>query len=160
MFSGIWTLLQITPIFNFIFTFVKMPSIELLDMLFSQKIYFYSQKWVLFKICSRSFCFQRNVFKDPKTDPGKKSKKGRLTLELQNNKYVTVQEGKGHPDKVRSHFGSGKICYKGTVHHWLLTYLVYFPLHFYIFKGFYVLKFILNILDFFSNLYLYLYCVP
>merc|ERR1712196_306599 len=37
------------------------------------------------------------VFKDPITDPGKKSKKGRLTLEKQGDKFVTVREGKGSP---------------------------------------------------------------
>ncbi|XP_033647974.1 nicotinamide phosphoribosyltransferase-like [Asterias rubens] len=42
---------------------------------------------------------RRDVFKEPKTDLVKKSKKGLLTLELQNNKFVTVQEGKGNPDK-------------------------------------------------------------
>ncbi|XP_071082856.1 nicotinamide phosphoribosyltransferase-like [Haliotis cracherodii] len=40
-----------------------------------------------------------NVFKDPITDPGKKSKKGRLTLEMQDGQYVTVTEGKGDPSK-------------------------------------------------------------
>ncbi|XP_078596651.1 nicotinamide phosphoribosyltransferase-like [Branchiostoma floridae x Branchiostoma japonicum] len=40
-----------------------------------------------------------DVFKQPITDPGKKSKKGRLTLELQNGKFVTVQEGQGDPEK-------------------------------------------------------------
>ncbi|XP_022096002.1 nicotinamide phosphoribosyltransferase-like [Acanthaster planci] len=41
----------------------------------------------------------RNIFKQPVTDPGKTSKKGRLTLELQNNQFVTVQEGRGDPEK-------------------------------------------------------------
>merc|ERR1719499_704847 len=36
--------------------------------------------------------------KDPITDPGKKSKKGKLTLELRDNVWVTVAEGKGQPD--------------------------------------------------------------
>ncbi|ESO89877.1 hypothetical protein LOTGIDRAFT_218343 [Lottia gigantea] len=40
-----------------------------------------------------------NVFKEPITDVGKKSKKGRLSLELQGTEYVTVQEGKGDPNK-------------------------------------------------------------
>ena len=43
---------------------------------------------------------QVNVFKKPITDPGKNSKKGRLTLELQNGKFVTIQEGKGDTQKV------------------------------------------------------------
>lgn len=41
-----------------------------------------------------------NVFKQPITDIGKKSKKGRLTLEYENGKYKTVEEGKGDPKKV------------------------------------------------------------
>ena len=43
---------------------------------------------------------QVNVFKKPITDPGKNSKKGRLSLEIQNGKYVTVEEGQGDPKKV------------------------------------------------------------
>jgi len=39
-----------------------------------------------------------DVVKDPITDPGKKSKKGKLTLELRDNAWVTVTEGKGVPD--------------------------------------------------------------
>lgn len=34
------------------------------------------------------------------TDPGKKSKKGRLTLEYSDGQYRTVEEGKGDPKKV------------------------------------------------------------
>ncbi|EDO27331.1 predicted protein, partial [Nematostella vectensis] len=42
-----------------------------------------------------------NVFKQPITDLGKKSKKGLLSLELDDQgNYCTVQEGKGDPDKV------------------------------------------------------------
>lgn len=40
-----------------------------------------------------------NVFKEPITDMGKKSKKGRLTLEHENGEWVTKQEGTGSPDK-------------------------------------------------------------
>jgi len=36
-----------------------------------------------------------DVVKDPITDPGKKSKKGRLTLECSGDKWTTVTEGKG-----------------------------------------------------------------
>merc|ERR1712113_317597 len=36
-----------------------------------------------------------DVVKDPITDPGKKSKKGRLTLELKDGQWTTVAEGKG-----------------------------------------------------------------
>ena len=48
-------------------------------------------------LCS---AWQVNVFKQPITDPGKKSKKGRLSLEVRNGKYVTVEEGQGDPRKV------------------------------------------------------------
>lgn len=41
--------------------------------------------------------FQVNVYKQPVTDPGKKSKKGRLTLEYSDGQYKTVEEGKGDP---------------------------------------------------------------
>ena len=44
--------------------------------------------------------WQVNVFKEPITDMGKKSKKGRLTLEHENGEWVTKQEGTGSPDKV------------------------------------------------------------
>mmetsp|Transcript_62784 Transcript_62784/g.175494 ORF Transcript_62784/g.175494 Transcript_62784/m.175494 type:complete len:475 (-) Transcript_62784:258-1682(-) len=40
-----------------------------------------------------------DVVKDPITDPGKKSKKGRLTLELQDGKWVTTVEGQGDASK-------------------------------------------------------------
>jgi len=40
------------------------------------------------------------VFKEPITDMGKKSKKGRLTLEYDNGQWSTTQEGAGDPDKV------------------------------------------------------------
>ncbi|XP_065918647.1 nicotinamide phosphoribosyltransferase-like [Dysidea avara] len=40
-----------------------------------------------------------NVFKEPITDMGKKSKKGRLTLEYDNGQWLTTQEGTGNPDK-------------------------------------------------------------
>ena len=40
------------------------------------------------------------VYKDPITDKGKQSKKGRLTLEKgADGKLTTVSEGKGSPDK-------------------------------------------------------------
>merc|ERR1711959_321405 len=51
-----------------------------------------------FKCCSITVDGKEiEVFKDPITDPGKKSKKGRLTLEKQGGKFVTVTEGKGSP---------------------------------------------------------------
>ena len=40
------------------------------------------------------------MFKEPITDMGKKSKKGRLTLEYDNGQWSTTQEGTGDPDKV------------------------------------------------------------
>merc|ERR1712190_386377 len=42
-----------------------------------------------------------DVVKDPITDPGKKSKKGRLTLEFEGGKWTTVTEGKGDQSKDR-----------------------------------------------------------
>lgn len=39
------------------------------------------------------------VYKDPITDPGKQSKKGKLTLEMKDGKLTTVTEGKGDPTK-------------------------------------------------------------
>ncbi|KAI6655171.1 Nicotinamide phosphoribosyltransferase-like [Oopsacas minuta] len=52
-----------------------------------------------------------NVYKDPITDPGKKSKKGKLTLELKEGVYTTVQEGKGDSSKdiLQTVFENGKI---------------------------------------------------
>ncbi|XP_069142407.1 nicotinamide phosphoribosyltransferase-like [Argopecten irradians] len=52
-----------------------------------------------------------NVFKQPITDLGKKSKKGRLTLELEDGKYTTVEEGKGNPNKdaLVTVFENGKL---------------------------------------------------
>ncbi|KAL3852341.1 hypothetical protein ACJMK2_015998 [Sinanodonta woodiana] len=52
-----------------------------------------------------------NVFKQPITDPGKKSKKGRLTLELQDGEYVTMTEGTGDPKKdlLITVFENGKL---------------------------------------------------
>ena len=52
-----------------------------------------------------------NVFKDPITDHGKKSKKGRLSLEIIDGVYTTVQEGKGDPknDILQTVFENGKI---------------------------------------------------
>ena len=48
-----------------------------------------------------TFIIQVEVYKNPATDEGKKSKKGRLTLERDDHGHlVTVQEGKGDPDKV------------------------------------------------------------
>jgi len=58
----------------------------------------------------------RDVVKDPITDPGKKSKKGKLTLELKNGQWVTVVEGKGMPsaDKLVEVFRDGKLLVEHT----------------------------------------------
>ena len=40
-----------------------------------------------------------NVYKDPITDPGKRSKMGKLTLECNDGVYSTTTEGKGDPAK-------------------------------------------------------------
>lgn len=45
---------------------------------------------------------QVNVYKDPITDSGKKSKKGQLTLEVKNGKFITTEEGQGDPKAVSS----------------------------------------------------------
>ena len=57
-----------------------------------------------------------NVYKDPITDPGKKSKKGKLTLELIDGVYTTIQEGKGDPSKdvLQTVFENGKIVKEFT----------------------------------------------
>ena len=48
-----------------------------------------------------------NIYKEPVTDPGKTSKKGRMTLELdEEGRYVTRTEGQGDPSKV----GTGWEC--------------------------------------------------
>ena len=62
---------------------------------------------------------QRNVFKEPVTDQGKVSKKGRMTLQLEEGQFVTKQEGKGDPEKVShdlpglypTHLPPGRICW-------------------------------------------------
>jgi len=57
-----------------------------------------------------------DVVKDPVTDPGKKSKKGRLTLEKQGDNYITVTEGKGDPSKdvLVEVFRDGKLIVDDT----------------------------------------------
>lgn len=47
------------------------------------------------------------MFKDPITDAGKKSKKGQLTLELKDGKFVTMEEGHGDPKAVSIKEGDG-----------------------------------------------------
>lgn len=48
------------------------------------------------------FALQKDVYKAPITDPGKNSKKGKLTLEIENGTYVTRQGGTGNPEKVQT----------------------------------------------------------
>ncbi|KAL8611321.1 hypothetical protein ACOMHN_013752 [Nucella lapillus] len=52
-----------------------------------------------------------NVFKQPITDVGKTSKKGRLTLERQDGKFTTMEEGMGDPKKdvMVTVFENGKL---------------------------------------------------
>jgi nicotinamide phosphoribosyltransferase len=52
-----------------------------------------------------------DVVKDPITDPGKKSKKGRLTLEKKDGTWTTVTEGKGDQalDQLKTVFKDGKV---------------------------------------------------
>lgn len=52
-----------------------------------------------------------DVLKDPITDPGKKSKKGRLSLHWRNGTWTTVCEGKGDPedDWLQEIFRNGKL---------------------------------------------------
>merc|ERR1712150_279588 len=58
-----------------------------------------------------------DVIKDPITDPGKKSKKGRLTLELKYGVWTTVTEGKGDSanDKLVEVFRNGKLLVDDTL---------------------------------------------
>jgi nicotinamide phosphoribosyltransferase len=58
----------------------------------------------------------RDVVKDPITDPGKKSKKGKLTLENNDGVWTTVTEGKGDPSKDRlvEVFNNGKLLVDDT----------------------------------------------
>lgn len=45
--------------------------------------------------------FEVNVYKEPVTDAAKHSKKGLLSLEVdEEGRYVTVEEGQGSADKV------------------------------------------------------------
>ncbi|CAK0831570.1 unnamed protein product [Prorocentrum cordatum] len=58
-----------------------------------------------------------DVVKDPITDPGKKSKKGRLTLELRDGVWTTVTEGKGDPkvDQLVEVFKDGRLLVDDTL---------------------------------------------
>merc|ERR1719215_1947877 len=59
----------------------------------------------------------RDVVKDPITDPGKKSKAGKLTLEKKDDAWVTVTEGKGNPaaDKLVEVFRDGVLLVDHTL---------------------------------------------
>ncbi len=52
-----------------------------------------------------------DVFKDPITDPGKKSKKGKLDLIYKNNKYQTVriENSSNEESKLRTVFENGNL---------------------------------------------------
>ncbi len=50
-----------------------------------------------------------DVYKDPITDPGKKSKAGRLKLILENGQYRTVAENHPLPDQMETVFENGQI---------------------------------------------------
>ena len=52
-------------------------------------------------LCCLLFALKVNVYKQPITDSSKHSKKGLLSLELdEKGKYVTIEEGRGNADKV------------------------------------------------------------
>eukprot|EP00418_Pyrodinium_bahamense_P058199 CAMPEP_0179173848 /NCGR_PEP_ID=MMETSP0796-20121207/85810_1 /TAXON_ID=73915 /ORGANISM="Pyrodinium bahamense, Strain pbaha01" /LENGTH=940 /DNA_ID=CAMNT_0020877109 /DNA_START=31 /DNA_END=2853 /DNA_ORIENTATION=- len=57
-----------------------------------------------------------DVLKDPITDPGKKSKKGRLTLEKRGDGWVTICEGKGDEERneLREVFNCGRLIVDET----------------------------------------------
>ena len=61
-----------------------------------------------------------DIFKDPVTDHGKLSKKGRMTLEKdENGVFVTRTEGLGDPekvgDRVRTYLLKSKLRFKSQV---------------------------------------------
>eukprot|EP00421_Protoceratium_reticulatum_P008131 CAMPEP_0168365072 /NCGR_PEP_ID=MMETSP0228-20121227/4531_1 /TAXON_ID=133427 /ORGANISM="Protoceratium reticulatum, Strain CCCM 535 (=CCMP 1889)" /LENGTH=992 /DNA_ID=CAMNT_0008377845 /DNA_START=54 /DNA_END=3028 /DNA_ORIENTATION=+ len=58
-----------------------------------------------------------DVVKDPITDPGKKSKMGKLTLEKRDGKFVTMCEGRGDPmsDVLREVFRDGQLLVSDTL---------------------------------------------
>ncbi|BFZ10793.1 hypothetical protein BsWGS_13832 [Bradybaena similaris] len=58
-----------------------------------------------------------NVFKDPITDRGKRSKKGHLTLERQNNGFITREERTGDPakDVLQVVYENGKLVKEFTL---------------------------------------------
>jgi nicotinamide phosphoribosyltransferase len=58
---------------------------------------------------------QVDVYKDPKTDHGKKSKKGRLDLVLLQNKFETVAGDNNFGSVLKTVFENGKITEKYTL---------------------------------------------
>ena len=59
-----------------------------------------------------SLIFQREVFKDPVTDPGKRSKSGDLTLVLEDGIYKTIKREnlrEGQTEQLVTVFENGKM---------------------------------------------------
>lgn len=58
------------------------------------------------QLCLHNYSLQKqvDVYKAPVTDPGKKSKRGILTLELDNEKFVTRTDNTGNPDRVCTYY--------------------------------------------------------
>eukprot|EP01137_Pigoraptor_chileana_P035407 Opistho-2@29371 len=56
-----------------------------------------------------------DVYKDPVTDPGKKSKKGRITLVRRNGEYITVSEPQdGDEDALVTVYENGRLLVDQT----------------------------------------------
>jgi nicotinamide phosphoribosyltransferase len=51
----------------------------------------------------------RDVFKDPVTDPGKRSKAGRMKLVRADGDYMTVSESDGRDDELVTVFENGEL---------------------------------------------------
>ena len=56
----------------------------------------------------------RDVFKEPVTDPGEPSKRGRLALARANRGYVTVREGEAGADVLREVFRDGELLLRDS----------------------------------------------
>merc|ERR1712078_940278 len=70
-----------------------------------------------FKCCSVTVNGKEiDVFKDPVTDPGKKSKKGKLTVQKEGDVVTTITAGKGDPSKdmLVEVFKDGKVLKEWT----------------------------------------------
>lgn len=57
---------------------------------------------------------ERDVFKDPATDAGKRSKPGRLDLDLRNGEYVTVRESECYNSAMQTVFEDGRLLVDDT----------------------------------------------